>query len=225
MKFNREKSKQFTLLECNEKKKVENFGKVILTSFGIVLLLFGDTLTKNISLNNSKNIENRTQIISEYDIEIGKYLNKVHQYREEFTDSNLLDFYKNGKLVVNYNGNKIESNIKALYLRYGFINNNKFIFLSNVLNGRNADFFTSENKYYAEDYPIIEFRNTTLFEKLYEKYLFRIIDNTIVLDENETIELISMISTWDGKINDMVPETKAVENKLVWEVVSGGKER
>ena len=67
--------------------------------------------------------------------------------------------------------------------------------------------------------------NTTLFKKLYEKYLFRIIDNTIVLDGNETIELISMISTWDGKINDMVPETKAVENKLVWEVVSGGKER
>ena len=229
MKFNREKSKQFSLIESKEKKKAEQFGKVVLTSFGIMLILFGSSLIESKQSNKPLqyvNNSDKSQVnISDYDIERGKYLERVHKYMGEFTDRKLLDFYKEGKLIVNYNGNKIESNLKALYLRYGYINNNKFIFLSNVLKGRNVDFFTSVDNYYAENYSIIEFRNTTLFEKLYEKYSLRITDNTITLDEKETLELISLIYTWDGKINDMVPETMAVENKQAWEEVSSGKER
>ena len=225
MNFNREKSKDFTLLECNEKMKIEKFGKVILTSFGVVLILFGTNVNKNMVVTNSKDIERQQVVISEYDRERGKYLEKVHQYREEFSDNNLLDFYNNGRLIVNYNGKVIESNIKALYLRYGYLNNNKFIFLSNVLKGRNVDFFTNQDNSYAEDYPIIEFRNTTVFENFYNKYLSKIIDNVITLSEEETKDLISMMYLWDGKINDMVPETMAVKNKQIWEVVSDGKER
>lgn len=225
MNFNREKSKDFTLLECNEKMKIEKFGKVILTSFGVVLILFGTNVNKNMVVTNSKDIERQQIVISEYDRERGKYLEKVHQYREEFSDNNLLDFYSNGRLIVNYNGKVIESNIKALYLRYGYLNNNKFIFLSNVLKGRNVDFFTNQDNSYAEDYPIIEFRNTTVFENFYNKYSSKIIDNVITLSEEETKDLISMMYLWDGKINDMVPETMAVKNKQIWEVVSDGKER
>ena len=225
MNFNREKSKEFTLLECNEKKKVEKFGKVILTSFGVVLILFGINSTENILTNNSKNIEDTPVVISDYDRERGEYLQRVEQYRDEFTDINLLDFYNNGKLIVNYNENVIESNIKALYLRYGYINDHKFIFLSNVLNGRNVDFFTNQDNLYAEDYPIIEFRNTTLFEILYKKYSFKITDNYIILNENETRELQSFIYNWDGKINDIVPETMAVKNKQIWEVNLDEKKR
>ena len=227
MKFNREKSKQFTLLECNQKKKIERFGKVVLTSFGVVLILFGTTLNSddNNLIIKSNNAEKSKLMISNYDIARGEYLERVHQYKDDFEDNDLLEFYKNGKLVVNYNGNIIESNIKALYLRYGFINNNNFIFLSNVLKGRNVDFFTLKNNYYAEDYPIIEFRNTTVFEKFYDKYSSKIVDNVIILNEEETKDLISMMYLWDGKINDMVPETKAVLNKHIWEVVSSGKER
>lgn len=225
MNFNREKSKDFTLLECNEKMKIEKFGKVILTSFGVVLILFGTNVNKNMVVTNSKDIERQQVVISEYDRERGKYLEKVYQYREEFSDNNLLDFYNNGRLIVNYNGKVIESNIKALYLRYGYLNNNIFIFLSNVLKGRNVDFFTNQDNSYAEDYPIIEFRNTTVFENFYNKYSSKIIDNVITLSEEETKDLISMMYLWDGKINDMVPETMAVKNKQIWEVVSDGKER
>ena len=225
MKFNREKSRQFTLLECNQKKKIEKFGKLILTSFGIVLILFGRSLDNNVSINNSNNSEKTQIVISDYDIQRGQYLDRVHQYREEFDDNNLLDFYKNGKLVVNYNGKVIESNVKALYLRYGYINNNKFLFLSNVLKGRNVDFFTGVDNYYAEECSIIEFRNTSVFEKLYEKYSPQIVNNVMTLNEEETKELISMISLWDGKINDMVPETKAVENKQVSGGENNGKAR
>lgn len=225
MNFNREKSKDFTLLECNEKMKIEKFGKVILTSFGVVLILFGTNVNKNMVVTNSKDIERQQVVISEYDRERGKYLEKVHQYREEFSDNNLLDFYNNGRLIVKYNGKVIESNIKALYLRYGYLNNNIFIFLSNVLKGRNVDFFTNQDNSYAEDYPIIEFRNTTVFENFYNKYSSKIIDNVITLSEEETKDLISMMYLWDGKINDMVPETMAVKNKQIWEVVSDGKER
>lgn len=227
MKFNREKSKQFTLLQSNEKKKIERFGKVVLTSFGVVLILFGTTLNNsdNNLISKSNNVEKTKIVISDYDIARGEYLERVHRYRDEFEDNDLLKFYQDGKLVVNYNGNVIESNIKALYLRYGNINNNNFIFLSNVLKGRNVDFFTTQDYYYVEDYPIIEFRHTTVFENFYKKYSSKIIDNVITLSEEETKELISMLYLWDGKINDMVPETKAVLNKQVWEVVSDGKER
>jgi len=232
MKFNREKSKQFTMLECNEKKNVESFGKVMLTAFGICILLYGSALfekqaSNNLySNNNGDSSSNIKVVVSDYDRARAKYLEKVHEYRDNFDDRGLLDFYKNGKLIVNYNGNKIESNIKALYLRYGYINNNKFIFLSNVLNGRNVDFFTGVDNYYAEDYSIIEFRNTTVFEELYKKHSFQIsVGNSIILNEEDTKELISMLNTWDGKINNMVPETMAVENKQVWEEVTGEKER
>jgi len=228
MKFNREKSKQFTLLESNEKKDIERFGKVMLTSFGICVLLFGSALLEKepvLSDNVYNKDENFEVVISDYDRDRFEYLEKVHKYRDEFDDRDLLDFYKNGKLVVNYNGNMIESNIKALYLRYGYIDNNKFVFLSNVLNGRNVDFFTNDDNEYAEEYPIIEFRNTTLFEILYEKYSFMINNNCITLSEEETNELISLIYNWDGKINDMVPETMAVKNKQVWEVNLDEKKR
>lgn len=224
MKFNREKSKQFTLLECNEKKKAEKFQKITLTSYGVVLMLFGSNLPKNNLVYKSRRKEKSQPTISEYDRKRGEYLAKVYQYKETFNDNSLLNFYKNGKLIVNYNGNVIESNIKALYLRYGYINNNKFIFLSNVLKGRNVDFFTNENNLYAEDYPIIEFRNTTIFEKMYEKYSSQVdLRNTISLNVKETKELLLMIYEWDGKINDMIPETKAVENKQIWEGASSEK--
>ena len=129
------------------------------------------------------------------------------------------------KEPVEYNGEKIESNLKALYLRYGYNDNNKFIFLSNVLNGRNVDFFTQEDNEYAEKQHIIEFRDTTIFENLYNKYSSNIVDNVLTLNEEETKEFLSMISMWDGKINDMVPETMAVDNKQVWEGESNGKTR
>ena len=225
MKFNKEKSKDFVSIECNEKIKAEKFGNIILTSFGIVLILFGSAFISKSIADTPKNDDNLSIMISEYDIERGKYLNKVHELREGFENDNLLDFYQNGKLVMNYNGERIESNLKALYLRYGYNGDDQFIFLSNVLNGRNVDLFTNENKDYAEDYPIIEFRNTTIFEELYNNYLNPILDNTIVLDEGETSKLITMIHEWDGKINDMVPETMAVQNKQVWEVNSDGKKR
>ena len=226
MKFNREKSKQFTMLVCNEKKKVEKFGEIVLTAFGVLLLLFGTTPTVNNSVKRIDNVGEGLVVINEYDKARAEYLDRLYRYREEFTDKKLLDFYKNGKLIVNYNGNQIESNIKALYLRYGYINNNKFIFLSNVLKGRNVDFFTEENNFYAEDYSIIEFRNTTVFEELYKKHSFQIsVGNSIILNEDDTKELISMLNAWDGKINNMVPETMAVENKQVWEEVTGEKER
>ena len=225
MKFNREKSKDFVSIECNEKIKAEKFGNIILSSFGIVLILFGSAFMSKNTVGTPKNHDNSSAIISEYDIERGIYLNKVYGLREEFENDSLLDFYQNGKLVVNYNGNRIEANLKALYLRYGYNGDDKFIFLSNVINGRNVDLFTDENKSYAEDCPIIEFRNTTIFEELYNNYLNPILDNTIVLDEEETTKLITMIHEWDGKINDMVPETMAVQNKQVWEVNLSGKER
>ena len=215
MKFNREKSKEFVSIEINEKQKIEKFGKIVLTSFGIVLILFGN------NLNNTKDITKEPDklqvIISEYDTERAKYLEKVIKYEENFNESGLLDFYKNGKLIVTYNETKIEVNLKALYLRYGEINNEKFIFLSNVLNGRNVDFFTNKNNLFAEDYSIIEFRKTTIFEQLYKNHLNLMLNNTMELNEQETLELISMINNWDGKINELVPETKAVENKQIWE--------
>ena len=225
MKFNREKSKEFASIKLNEKHKIEKFEKVILTSFGVVLILFANALINNDVIIDSKNNENLQVIISEYDIQRGQYLQKVHEYKEEFTDTNLYDFYQNGKLIMNYNGNKIEVKLKALYLRYGKFDDNRFIFLSNVLNGRNIDLFTNENNLYAEDYPIIEFRNTTVFEHLYNNYLNPILDNTIELNEEETFQLITMINDWDGKINDMVPQTKAVKNKQIWEVNSDEKKR
>lgn len=227
MNFNREKSKQFTSLECNGKKKVEKYvdGKVLLTAFGLLLLMFGTTFVINNLESDVNNVETSQPMVSDYDIARGNYLQKVHQYREEFTDKDLLKFYQDGKIVANYNGNIIESNIKALYLRYGRINNNNFIFLSNVLKGRNVDFFTTQNNSYAEDYPIIEFRNTTAFENFYNKYSSKIVENVLILNEEETKDLISTIYLWDGKINDMVPETKAVEHKQVWEGTYSGKER
>lgn len=234
MKFNREKSKQFKSLECNSKKKIEKFGKITLTSFGIIIVLFGSALLHNNLANNQKEFEKTSTSnhaesnhieVSDYDRARAQYLEKLHQYRDEFTNQELYNFYKDGKVIVEYNGEKIESNLKALYLRYGYNDNNKFIFLSNVLNGRNVDFFTQEDNEYAEKQHIIEFRNTTIFENLYNKYSSNIVDNMLILNEEETKEFLSMISMWDGKINDMVPETMATENKQVWEGESNGKTR
>ena len=229
MRFNREKSKQFKSLECNGKKKIEKFGKITLTSFGIIIVLFGSASLHNNLANNQKWFEKPSTSnhieVSDYDIARAQYLERLHQYRDEFTNQELYNFYKDGKVIVEYNGEKIESNLKALYLRYGYNDNNKFIFLSNVLNGRNVDFFTQEDNEYAEKQHIIEFRNTTIFENLYNKYSSNIIDNILTLNEEETKEFLSMISMWDGKINDMVPETMATENKQVWEGESNGKTR
>lgn len=229
MRFNREKSKQFKSLECNSKKKIENFGKITLTSFGIIIVLFGSALLHNNLANNQKEFEKPSTSnyieVSDYDIERAQYLERLHQYRDEFTNQELYNFYKEGKIIVEYNGEKIESTLKALYLRYGYNDNNKFIFLSNVLNGRNVDFFTQENNEYAEEHHITEFRNTTIFENLYNKYSSNIVDNVLTLNEEETKEFLSMISMWEGKINDMVPETMAVDNKQVWEGDSNGKTR
>ena len=240
MKFNREKSKQFKSLECNSKKKIEKFGKITLTSFGIIIVLFGSALLHNNLKNNQNQFEKPSTSnhveqsheempphieVSDYGIARAQYLEKLHQYRDEFTNQELYNFYKDGKIIVEYNGEKIESNLKALYLRYGYNENNKFIFLSNVLNGRNVDFFTKEDNEYAEEHYIIEFRNTTIFENLYNKYSSNIVDNILTLNEEETKEFLSMISMWDGKINDMVPETMAVDNKQVWEGESNGKTR
>mgnify|MGYP003306759596 CR=1 FL=1 len=105
--------------------------------------------------------------------------------------------------------------------------------------------FTSDGKKYFQidtyGSPTREIKDTTaspktkdygaltiaikVFEDFYNKYSSKIIDNVITLSEEETKDLISMMYLWDGKINDMVPETKAVENKQIWEVVSDGKER
>ena len=179
-----------------------------------------------VSINSYNNDNNNVGlVVSEYDKQRAEYIERLHNYNDNFENIALLEFYNNGKLIVNYNGNVIEANINALYLRYGYINNTKFIFLSNVLNGRNVDFFTNHNYAFAEKYPIIEFRNTTLFEILCKKYGFMIKDNCIMLGLNETNELISYIYNWDGKVNDIVPETMAVKNKQVWDVNFDGKKR
>ena len=225
MKFNREKSKEFSSIELNSKKKIEKFDKIILTSFGVVLMLFGSDVVKHKPIFQMIDVSEPQIEISDYDKKRGEYLKKLHDYRECFEDDALYNFYKDGKIAVTYNGNTIEVNLKALYLRYGEIEGTKFVFLSNVLNGRNVDFFTNSDNSYAEDYSIVEFRKTTIFEKLYKKNLNPIFNNTMELSEDETLELIKMINDWDGKLNDIVPETMAIEEKKIWEDSSSGKER
>ena len=120
MKFNREKSKEYTSLKCNNKTKIEKFGKITLTSFGVVLLLFSMSLTNKIKPMEPANPKAPVQIIfSDYDKSRGEYLDKVSMYQDEFDNRKLLDFYKDGKLIFEYNGEKVEVTIKSLYLRYG----------------------------------------------------------------------------------------------------------
>lgn len=225
MKFNREKSKEFSSISINEKITAAKYEKVILTSIGIVLLIYGGIHSKGkITSINVENIDSKA-VVSQYDIDRYQYLEKVSHLKETFENDTILDYYNEGKLILNYNGNKIEVNLKALYLRYEIVDDKKIIFLSNVLNGRNVDIFTNENKSYAEDYHIIEFRKTTIFEQLYNEYLNPIIDNTIELDEESTLNLITKIESWDGRVNNLVPETIAIQNKQIWDVVSNGKKK
>lgn len=227
MKFNREKSKEYKSLQCNNKTKVEGFGKIFLTSFGVVLLLFLVSLSNKINPSEPINYEDTKpsiqHIASEYDISRGEYLDRVNAYEEEFTNRELLNFYNDGKISFTYNGENIVVTVKSLYLRYGYNDDEKFIFLSNVLNGRNVDLFTGENNSFAEKEGIIEFRNTTIFELLYSNY--SPVGNLLVLNEEETLEFLDYIANWDGKINDIVPKTMAVINKQVWEVSNEERKR
>lgn len=224
MKFNREKSKEYKSLKCNNKTKIENFGKITLTSFGVILLLFSMTLTNKVKPIIPNDNKPPIQIIlTNSDKSRGKYLDTVSQYQENFDNRELIDFYKNGKIVFQYNNENIEVTVKSLYLRYGENGRNNFVFLANVLNGRNVDLFTKEDKIYAETEHIIEFRNTTLFEQLYNGFKDEIIENKLFLSNEETENFVSTIENWDGRINDMVPQTMAVSEKQVWE--ADGNER
>lgn len=197
MKINREKSK--TMVKC----------------VSAILLAGMISMGSNVALApgfESYCVGNDTYLETHFDMQKRNldYLKSLSEADYSEFDSNFVHLYRNGKISIPKR--EKEYDISDLYVITGNQNNNDKIFLVSYQEG-NIDIITGETIVGFEREGIMLFKNSECFYQFYQACLstgaFQ--DGKIDLSKIDNNEILNIMSSFDGSIHEMVPETKYSE--------------
>lgn len=125
------------------------------------------------------------------------YNKLLNELKDKFVMNDSANFYYNG--VLNFNNQKVSiRDMKIISTNVGY--------LLDYIHGKKLPEDIIVNKIY-------NFTDTTAFEVFIKKYISNVDNNELEVDENIISDLNTIIINYDGKINNLVPETMAI-NKL-----------
>ena len=123
-----------------------------------------------------------------------KYDKILTEIKKSFVVDNRANFYYNG--VLNFHEHKVSvRNLKLLSTNIGYV--------LDYIHGKDIPEDVVVNK-------IFNFADTSAFEIFVNKYIGNVCNNELDVNEDIIFSLNSIIVNFDGKINNMVPETMAL---------------
>lgn len=140
---------------------------------------------------------------SEFLIKKAKYLEAVASEDMSKYDIKFVDFYRNGKILIN-NKEYINSD---LYILLGEKDNEKKVML---LSNQNImiDIFSGESYRGYKKIYFLNFRKSECFHNIYKMYQEKIINNALIINDVIYNSFLNELYKFDGKIHMEVPETK-----------------
>ena len=133
--------------------------------------------------------EDKNIVNSVYD-----YNHKLNELKKSFVMNDKADFYYNGMIKVNNNEVSIRS-LKVISTNMGY--------LLDYIHGKEIPQNIEVKKVY-------NFVDTSAFEVFINKYVNEVYNNVLELNNDMISYLNTIIVNYDGKINNLVPETMAV---------------
>ena len=130
------------------------------------------------------------------------YINYMVKEKKEFYDVDFVNFYRNGKIIINDK----EYRTSSLYLESGLSNDQESLFLVYYAFPQ-KDLLNQKEKINFKRTNVIEFRASNVFHQIYTKYKNEITNNTLIINENNKAKIDKMVHSFDGTKHTETPET------------------
>ena len=130
------------------------------------------------------------------------YINYMAREKKEYYDVDFVNFYRNGKIIINDK----EYRTSSLYLESGLLNDQESLFFVYYAFPQ-KDLLNQKEKINFKRTNVTEFRASNVFHQIYIKYKNDIKDNILIINEKNITDIDKLVHSFDGTKHTETPET------------------